>query len=119
MPTPHVLRQGTVGHTRSEVTEVTAAGAVYLQGNDTVVLNNAANIAVTVATTPKPGDLLEVICLNTNNGTTLTLPSGVTWDGTNRIATFDADGEYLIVRAISTTRWFVIHNTSSVAFSNP
>lgn len=118
MTTPYNLKQNEVGHVRSEVRTLTATATIHLEGNTTLVLNNAANIAITIANAPQAGDSLEVICLNTNNGTTVTLPSGVTWDGTNNIATFDADGERIVCRAISATRWFAVANPDSVAFSS-
>ena len=106
-----------VGHVRSEVRTLTATQTITVDGNTTLVLNNAANIVVTIANAPRAGDSLELICLNTDDGTTVVLPDGVTWDGTNGTATFDADGEVLVVRAISSTRYVVTSNPGSVAFS--
>lgn len=115
--TPFILRQGQVGHVRSGVQTLTAAATVSLQGNDTLVLDSSTNFATTIATTPKAGDYLEIICLDTNTAHTVVLPSGVTWDGTNDTLTFDADGERVVARAISATRWFLVANPDSVAAS--
>jgi len=112
------VKQNEVGHVRSGVTEVTSTSTIALKSNNTLVLNNASNIAVTISTTPKDGDYLEIYCLDTNDGSTVTLPSGVTWDGTNNIATFDADNEKIICRAFNSTRWLVLSNPDSVAFSS-
>ena len=95
---------------------VIATGDVVLTGNDLIVINNAANIVVTITNAPIPGGYLFIHCQNTNTGSTVVLSSG-TWDGTNETATFDTDGDYLEARAVSATRFDVTVNSGTVAFS--
>lgn len=116
--TLHNLKQRSVGAVRSRVLEATATATITLTGNDTIVLNKGdADIVVTIATTPEPGDYLEIIGLDINgggSGHTVVLPSGVTWDGTNDTLTFDADGEHVVCRAVDTNRWVIVSNPASV-----
>ena len=115
---PLICRQGQIGHVQSEVTTVTATSTITIGSNATIVINNTGAIAVTIGNAPEAGDYLEIICLDTGGmGSTVVLPSGVTWDGTNDTATFDADNERIVCRAISATRWYVVANPNSVAFS--
>ena len=76
-------------------------------------------IAATLAA-PTVGD--DLVIVNTSaSGTvahTVTLPAGVTWDGTNNTATLDAPEEALHVVALTATRWLILANIGSVALSN-
>jgi len=98
--------------------ELTATGAVTITSG-LLRLNHASTIIAATKAAPAIGD--ELIIVNTSaSGTaahTVTLPSGVTWDGTNRIATLNAPGEALHVIATSATRFFILENIGSVAFS--
>lgn len=97
--------------------ELTATGAVNADTR-VVLLNHASVVIAATLAAPAAGDVLIVV--NTSSSTTahtVTLPSGVTWDGTNRVATLNANGEALICLAISATRYMVLVNTGSVAFS--
>lgn len=86
-----------------------------------VTLAHATTPIEATKAAPAAGDVLYII--NTSaSGTeshTVTLPEGVTWDGTNRVATLDAPGEALLVIALSATRLYVVVNNGTVAFSNP
>lgn len=82
-------------------------------------LNHATVAVVTTLAAPTPGDLV-IITDNSASGTaahTVTLPSGVTWDGTNRVATFNAPGETLVAIAISATRFLILLNIGAVGLS--
>lgn len=97
---------------------LTATGAITLESGLVILAHNTVVIAATKAA-PKVGDLL-VVYDGSASGTaahTVTLPSGVTWDGTNRIATLNAPGECIVALAVSTTRFLVLINIGSVAFS--
>lgn len=103
-----------------QVITATANGVI----NPDVSHVNLSHATVAIAATrvaPTAGDVLIII--NTSaSGTaahTVTLPTGVTWDGTNRIATLNAPGEALICVADSVTRYRVLVNLGSVGFSSP
>lgn len=52
-----------------------------------------------------------------SQGHTVTLPTGVTFDGTNDIATFDAQYETLVLFQISSIRYVILGNFGSVGLS--
>ena len=97
---------------------LTATGAISPDVSLVKLQHNSTVIAAT-RVAPESGDVLVVI--NTSaSGTaahTVTLPSGVTWNGTHRIATLNAPGEALVCMAISATRYQVLVNVGEVAFS--
>lgn len=99
--------------------ELTATGAIRPSRRGIVALNHASTVIAATLAAPQTGD--EYIIIDTSaSGTaahTITLPSGVTWDGTNDVATLDAPNEMLHVIATSPTRFRVLVNVGSVAFS--
>ncbi len=103
----------------SSFQELTVTGAIRPSRKGVVGLNHASNIIAATLAAPVPGD--EYFIIDTSaTGTaahTVTLPSGVTWDGTNRIATLNALGECLHVVAITPTRFLILENIGSVALS--
>lgn len=104
--------------TRRASQTLTASGAITIT-NGLVLLNHASTIIAATLAAPTVGDELFIVD-SSASGTaahTVTLPSGVTWDGTNNTATLNAPGEALHVIAISTTRWFILENIGSVALS--
>lgn len=107
-----------VGQHRHSVQTLTATGAITLNSGVVVLAHNTTIIAATLDA-PTAGD--ELVIINQSaSGTaahTVTLPSGVTWDGTNDVATLDAPDEALHVIAVSATRWYVLENIGTVAFS--
>jgi len=52
-----------------------------------------------------------------NTSAVIPATTGITFDGTNRKATFNAAGDALHLVALSTTRWAVVVNTGSVALA--
>lgn len=108
----------TVGQHRHTVQELTATGAITINSG-LVKLAHASTIIAATLDAPVEGDELYIV--NTSaSGTaahTVTLPAGVTFDGTNNTATLNAPGEALHVIALSATRWFVIENIGAVALS--
>ena len=98
--------------------ELTATGTVNATTR-VVFLNHAATIIAATLAAPVAGDILIVV--NTSaTGTiahTVTLPSGVTWNGTHLIATLDAVDDALICIASSATRYRVLVNVGAVAFT--
>lgn len=117
------LSELTIGANRASVRPyenqtLTASGAITID-NGTVQLNHATVAIAATLDAPTAGDDL-VIVDNSASGTaahTVTLPAGVTFDGTNNTATLDAPGEALHLRALSATRWFILENIGAVALS--
>lgn len=98
--------------------ELTATGAITLT-NGTVFLNHATVVIAATLAAPTKGDELIIID-NSATGTaahTVTLAAGVTFDGTNDIATFNLLGEALHIKAASATRWVILANVGSVGLS--
>jgi len=94
----------------------TASGAIRASG--LVILNNTSKIELTLEAPKGAGQLLCIVQIDAGTaGHTVTVPSGVTWDGTNDVATFDAAGELLLLVSSSATRWHVIANPSTITFS--
>lgn len=96
---------------------LTETGAITVN-NGTVQLNHATVVIAATLDAPTAGDELLIVN-NSASGTvahTVTL-SGVTFDGTNTVATLDAPGEALLLRALSATRWFIVLNIGSVGLS--
>lgn len=107
-----------VGQHRHSVQALTETGAITINSGVVTLAHDSTAIEATLDA-PTAGD--ELFIVNTSeSGTeahTVTLPDGVTWDGTNGVATLDAPGEALHVVAVSATRFFVIANIGEVAFS--
>lgn len=100
------------------VQALTATGAVTINSG-LVTLAHASVVIAATLDAPVAGD--ELIIVNTSaSGTaahTVTLASGVTWDGTNNTATLNAPGEALHVIATSATRFFILENIGAVGLS--
>lgn len=88
-----------------------------------VLLNNtAAGVDLTL---PAPLDpiahgLRLLVVFNVDVGGTahtVATPSGVTFDGTNDLATFATDGQFLVLANVSATRWAVLLNGGTVVLS--
>lgn len=98
--------------------ELTTTGAITINSG-LVLLNHATVVIAATLDAPVVGDEL-IIVDSSATGTaahTVTLSGGVTWDGTNTVATFNLLGETLHVIAITTTRWLILENIGSVALS--
>jgi hypothetical protein len=107
------------GEVRQTVQTLTASGAITIN-NGTVLLNHASTIIAATLDAPTAGDRLTIVD-SSASGTaahTVTLPAGVTFDGTNNTATLNAPGESLEILALSATRWFILENIGAVALSN-
>jgi hypothetical protein len=114
-----LLKDGTSsGGRQSQI--LTATGAITVGNHGVVQLNHATVVIAATLAAPVAGADL-VIVDNSASGTaahTVTLPAGVTFDGTNNTATLNAPGEALHIVALSATRWFILENIGSVAISN-
>ena len=107
-----------VADVSARVEEQTEDGAVVVTaGVQSVELNNTTQMTATIADAANHQGLF--ICKQTDAGTaghTLTLTSG-TFDGTNNVATFDAQNEALVVYFDSNGDGTIIENVGSVALS--
>jgi putative copper export protein len=111
---------GTVTGAMRQSQILTATGAITVGSNGIVQLNHATVVIAATLAAPAAGYDL-IIVDNSASGTaahTVTLPAGVTFDGTNNTATLNAPGEALHLVALSATRWFIMENIGSVALSN-
>ncbi|MCK5021263.1 MAG: hypothetical protein KAS32_29905 [Candidatus Peribacteraceae bacterium] len=99
--------------------KLTVSGAIRGSGKVSFVeLDHISTIIAATLAAPKKGQIL-VIADTSASGTaahTVTLAAG-TWDGTNDVATFNAPSECLVLFGISDTRFVVVENIGSVAFS--
>lgn len=114
----HLFAAGEEVKAGRSVQTLTASGAITLNSG-LVILNHASTPVAATLDAPTAGDEL-IIVDGSASGTaahTVTLPSGVTWDGTNRVATLNAPGEALHVIALTATRFYIVVNNGSVAFS--
>jgi hypothetical protein len=114
-----LLKDGASHGTRANQA-LTASGAITVGKHGVVTLAHAT--VVIAATLAAPTSGYDLIIVNTSaSGTvahTVTLPAGVTFDGTNNTATLDAPNEALHIVAVSATRWYIVDNIGSVALSN-
>lgn len=121
IPSTGLIAQGVPGQEDMPQAEIMdTAGESRLKVGGVLILNNSSGVAVTLSSdiTSHVGSRWWITALDQGgSGNTVTLPSGVTWDGTNDVATFDADGETLVTVLGSATRMYVISNPDSVAFS--
>ena len=106
------------GEVKNAVQTLAASGAITLNSGLVLLAHATVPVEATLDA-PAAGDELFIVN-NSASGTaahTVTLPAGVTWDGTNDVATFNAPGEALHVIALSATRWLILENIGTVAFS--
>lgn len=102
---------------RFAVSVVVASNSLALNAKHLVTLNLGTAIALTISTTPVAGDEVRIVRKGSGAVThTVQLPSGVTWDGTNRTANFDTDGDAITAVAESATR-FIVHPNNGVTFT--
>lgn len=97
-------------------TAYTASGAI--SGVSCVALNKAsvAKLEMTIAA-PEPGWLLVIYQKDAGTlGHTVTLTAG-TYNGTNKIATFNAQNKGLVLLGVSATRFLIVANVGTVTFS--
>lgn len=97
---------------------ITASQAIASKTGRLVILEHATVAIAATLAAPTPGDWLIIQAKGASaQDHTVTVPGGVTWDGTNDVATFADDGDTLLVYAESATRWRILLNLGAVAFS--
>lgn len=83
-----------------------------------VELDGGAAACVITKFTPTKGKMYVITCTDvTTADPTFQASSGVTLDGTNDLATFDAVGETLVIFAISATTCIVVANPQSITIN--
>jgi hypothetical protein len=114
-----ILSTLTSGTFKLTPTEITDGGAVAMNDSGIYVLNKTTpKIEGTIAA-PGVGSILFIVQTDAGTaGHTVTLTAG-TWNGTNTVATLNAADEALFVIGLSATRYYVVVNNGSVAFSGP
>lgn len=78
---------------------------------------SSATVAVTNFT-PTPGKTYVISCSDATNAVTLTASTGVTLDGTNNKATFDAADECLVIVCINATTCLIVENIGAVTLAS-
>ena len=95
----------------------TVVNGTIADGESFITLGQTEN--ATILYTPAVG---QFFCITQTGASTTTatvlLPSGLTWNGTNRGATFNAAAETLIGFRASSSRVIIMENVGTVGFSN-
>lgn len=115
-----VLLKDGESNARTNNQTLTASGAITVGRNGTVQLNHASVVIAATLAAPTAGDTILIVN-NSASGTaahTVTLPAGVTFNAAgNNTATLNAPDEALLLRALSSTRWYIVVNNGSVGLS--
>lgn len=93
----------------SAITSTTSAALAPFQAFE---FTDSTDRALTLTGTPARGWFIIIAALAVSGGTghTAVLPSGVTWDGTNRTVTLNANTDVLVAYSISATRYAIVYN---------
>jgi hypothetical protein len=111
-----------------------ATGVETISGSTTSAVGNGTDLSVggmSIITStdgakyydlPAPAAGLDKVIVasagSTDNTMVVYTASGVTFDGTNNTATFNAADDALVLKARSATRWQILVNNGSVALSS-
>lgn len=97
--------------------QYTADGAIAQSGL-VELEKSASGLTMTLADPPGAGLLLIITQSDSGiAGHTVTAATGAAFDGTNEIATFNAQHETLVLLSVSDTRWVIIANIGGVGLS--
>ncbi len=100
----------------NDVTEYDANGVVAISG--VAIIAGGTGLASMTLAAPEEGCEADIQIGSITSGTVvLTTPAGVTFDGTNNTATFNAVADRLVSVYKSATEWRIILNTSVVLSS--
>ncbi|HOF38712.1 MAG TPA: hypothetical protein PLD73_01465 [Candidatus Hydrogenedentes bacterium] len=87
--------------------------------NGLTLIVGGTGIADMTLAAPQPGHRAVIrIASLTSGSVVVTCPAGVTFDGTNNTATFDAANEALSLRYNTSTAWAIELNVGAVALSS-
>lgn len=118
--TAGVISSATAAGNNTEVTEVDGSeGSKACAVNGLTLIEGGTGIADLTLAAPTAG-AVAILKLDsvTSGNIVVTCATGVTFDGTNDIATLDAAGESLILFYKSATEWAIAMNVGSVALSS-
>lgn len=97
--------------------EHTESEAIITMGLSTLDKDDGI-LAMTLADPGAAGRKLVITQKDSGNqGHTVTAATAGAFDGTNHIATFDAQFETLVLYSVSATRWVVVENIGGVVLS--
>jgi hypothetical protein len=112
-----VVRDGLAFTPYAVVGNATVINGTIVADESYVTLAHTEN--ATVNFVPSVGQFFVITQTGSSTTTaTMLLPSGVTWNGSNRGATFNAAAESLVGFRASATRVIVLENLGTVGFSN-
>ncbi|MDY0227219.1 MAG: hypothetical protein RBR38_10360 [Desulfomicrobium apsheronum] len=95
----------------------TVVNGTIVQNESFVTLAHTEN--ATILYTPEVGQLFCISQTGSDTDTaTVLLPTGLTWNGSNRGATFNAAAETLIGFRASASRIIIVENVGTVGFNN-
>jgi hypothetical protein len=95
------------------------AGAALAAYGTSLISTTAANVYYKLGT-PVAGLLKKLICTSASTSLLANVysgSSGVTFGGTNTMATFNTADDALILKAISATRWYIEVNNGTVTLA--
>lgn len=95
-------------------TSYTPASGVWDNTKEVMILET--NVSITSFTPSYVGQVVAIYCSDSTADADVTTGGGVTWDGTNNRAVFADTGDYLVVLALSLTRWLIVENGGAVTF---
>lgn len=95
----------------NDVTELSTNTAIPVSGVS--LISGGTGLASMTLAAPQAGcqARIRIVALSSGN-VVVTTPTGVTFDGTNNTATFNAVADELVLGYKSATQWIVIENTS-------
>ncbi len=117
---PQVLTNKIIRESVAAVAGSTGTGTAIPNSGITTVSSTSGAKNYVLADPAAAGDRKMIICAAGSTDNTCVVTTGstaCTFDGTNRVATFNAAGDSLELIALSTTRWFININNGSVALS--
>lgn len=101
--------------TRNEVTVLDGTeGQTACVTNGVSAITGGTGIAGMTLAAPSKGDVATIRIDSTTDDVVVTCAAGVTFDGTNDKATFDAAGETLVLAYKNDTTWQVVMNIGGV-----
>jgi hypothetical protein len=98
--------------------EVVTGNATVVEKSG-MVINRATNATATISYIPRVGQFFAIAQRDVHTATaTVTLPTGWTWNGTNKSITFNAAAEALVGFVPYTGRVIIVENVGTVGFAD-
>ena len=96
----------------SDFVKITTGTDKVCLTNGLTIINGGGAIADMTLAAPQPGHRAVIRCGAANGNIVVTTPSGVTLNGTNNTATFNAAEDSLVLVYNTSTAWAIESNTS-------